>query len=442
MVQMARCSMLPWARVMSADKNYLARLSDYPDVVELLKRVAGSLSAGAAPRARPGTGDAAPRTPTTKSADTARSALPHGIAKKNFYCTWVQWPCSPWDEHEPWRWFGNARGAEAYKPDGTGWKDWLLAILPGGVFIEGYHDFLQEAHQPPFLARSDKEGSRKVHAAANPNFVGYAMELYDGSQYRDWYYVPGNATTVDKLRNSGAVYRELLARDLSLSGSIGPALRPDIDRIRFQRYRLTATADAGLLPDRALVVSFLNTFHLFTSIANVVIDLRGVDEWLRDIALRPYLSYRVANCARSVLEHAWSTAPHSSDPNLPVNEQGLAHFRDSALAAFGTLLTDDACLFLVIEVGGEKLKKQLSKLIIRAGLDGVVSFLTVVKPLFELCKRNGPGLDFLFCVAGGAQRVPRAVGEDAGRAAVHRPGVGGGAAGRAAQLQAATGLSR
>ena len=384
-------------RLMSADTNYLARLSDYPDVVELLARVAGSLSVGAAPRARPGTGDAAPRTPTTKSADTARSALPHGIAKENFYCIWLPWsPCSPWDEHEPWRWFGNARGAEAYKPDGTGWKDWLLAILPGGVLIEGYHDFLQEAHQPPFLARSDKEGSRKVHAAANPNFVGYAMELYDGSQYRDWYYVPGNATTVDKLRNSGAVYRELLARDLSLSGSIGPALRPDIDRIRFQRYRLTATADAGLLPDRALVVSFLNTFHLFTSIANVVIDLRGVDEWLRDIALRPYLSYRVADCALSVLEHAWSTAPHSSDPNLPVNEQGFAHFRDSALAAFGTLLTDDACLFLVIEVGGEKLKKQLSKLVIRAGLDGVVSALTVVKPLLDYANETVPVLTSYF----------------------------------------------
>ena len=56
-----------------------------------------------------------------------------------------------------------------------------------------------------------------------------------GSRLRDWYYVPGNTTTVDKLLNSGAAFREVLAGD-------GRILGPHIDRIRFQRYRLTAAA--------------------------------------------------------------------------------------------------------------------------------------------------------------------------------------------------------
>ena len=370
-------------RLMSADKNYLVRLSDYPDVVELLKRVAGSLSAGVALRARPGTGDAAPRTPTTKSADTARSALPHGIYKPGFYCTWAlvdlflpgEW-CSPWDEHEPWRWFGNARGAEAYKPDGTGWKDWLLT-LPGGVFIESYHDFLQEARQPPFLARSDKEGSREVHAAANPSFIGYAMELYEGSQYVDYYYVPGNATTVDKLQNSGAAYRELLAgRALSLSGNI--------DRIRFERYRLTATTNDAA-DYRALVVSFLNTIKLFVSVVNVATDVSVVDDWLREIASTTYYNFRLANCARSLLEHA-----HPTDPSRSAITQAFALFLDSALASFSTLVTDDACRSVVIEFGGEKLKEDLIQLGIDLGLDGAMSAVTGAKPFADAANELVP----------------------------------------------------
>ena len=401
-------------RLMSADKNYLTRLSDYPDVVAVTRRMAGSVSDGGAsalkragrsaadaraiqksrlmahqalvhgPRRRKvvdnraiSGGDARQLRLLNGPAADARSALPDGIVKENFYCTPLTgWPCSPWDEHEPWRWFGNARGAEAYYPDGTSWKDLFLALVP---YVEAYHDFLEEAQYPPFLARSDAEDARAVHAAANPSFVGYAMELYEGSQLRGWYYVPGNATTVDKLRNSGAAFREVLAGD-------GLILGPDIDRVRFQRYRLRAATD-GWLPDRALVVSFLNTFHLLSSIANMVTDFSAVDGWLRDIAEKPYLYFRIASCASAFPERHFER----DDPNRPVTERMLAFFRDNGPSLFGRLLANEACRSLVVEMGGEKLVGLLRNLIGPAALDTVASVLSLGLFLVDSANEVVPG---------------------------------------------------
>ena len=189
-------------RLMVSDKTYLVRISDYPDVVAAIQSMAGSLDVGEAARMT--------LAGARRLAEAARrDALPDGIVKGNFYCFWWPLPCSPWDEHEPWRWFGDARGAEAYYPDGTGLKDFLLAVAPGGVFLEAYHDFLEEAMQPPFLARTELRDVYAIHAAANPSFVGYAMELYAGTQLQGWYYVPGNSTTFSKLRNSGAAVTTL-----------------------------------------------------------------------------------------------------------------------------------------------------------------------------------------------------------------------------------------
>ena len=360
------------ARLMGADKSYLGRLSDYPDVVALVQRMAVSLTGG---------GGRAAMARASRSADAARSsALPDGIVKESFYCTPLTgWPCSPWDEHEPWRWFGDAKGATAYWPDGTSWTDWFQFLAPGGVFVEGYVDFLEEATVPPFLARSDDEDARAVHAAAAPGFTGYAMELYEGSRLRDWYYVPGNTTTVDKLLNSGAAFREVLVGD-------GRILGPHIDRIRFQRYRLTAAAAGGLRPDSALVVSFLNTFHLLSSIANVATDFSAVDEWLNDMATDPSLYLHIASCASALFPERYL---ETSDPNDSAIEQMLAFVRSTPKHLPGILL--GPCRELVLKVGGEALVNALGKLISRAALDALVSTLTGVKPVFDLANDAVPG---------------------------------------------------
>ena len=353
-------------RLMGEDKNSLVRLSDYPDVVAVMQRMARSLSGAASPaRAK-------------ASAAVARAAAPGGNVKTDFYCIRLtRWPCSPWDAHEPWRWFGNARGAEAYKPDGTRWTNFLRIIIPGGVYVEAYHDFLEEAKYPPFLARSDAEGSRELHAAANPSFVGYAMELYEGSQYRYPYYVPGNTTVLDKILNSGAAYREVLAGD-------GLRLSPDIDRIRFQRYRLTGRVDGEGLPDHAAVVSFLNTMHFAASVANVVTDVSVVEKWLDGLRRDPRLYGRIVECAGAYTERFLET----NDPNQLATEQMLAFFRDNAGALFGTLLSNGGCRELILEAG---LEKVLEELIARASLEAVVDMLTGVKPLFDVANDTVPG---------------------------------------------------
>ena len=244
------------ARLIGADKNALIRLSQYPDVSAAIQRLVGSLAAGAgAARARSG----------KSAAQVSSAALPEGIVREGFYCTpLTRWPCSPWHAQEPWRWFGEARGAEAYYPDGTDWSRLLQAAAP---FAEGYPDFLEEAAQPPFLARSERAGRRAVHAAANPGFAGYAMELHEGSQLTGWYHVPGNTITLSKLLNSGAAHRRVVAGNGSTFG-------PEVDRVRFERYRLSADGGGHALPGQAAVVGFLNTARFMASVAHQVTDMQ------------------------------------------------------------------------------------------------------------------------------------------------------------------------
>ena len=256
------------ARLMGADTGYLGRLSDYPDVVALMQRMAESLHGGDAA--------AALARAQGKAAPVAQSVLPEGTVKTDFYCTpLTRSPCSAWEAHAPWRWFGEARGAETYRPEGMGWAEFFRRAASGGVFAEGYEDFLEEAARAPFLARS--EARSEVHAAASPGFAGYAMELYAGTQLRGWRYVPGNATTVAKLASSGAAYRELIA---------GDDLSADIDRIRFERYRL---GDGGETSDRAAVVGFVNTAQMLLAVAG------GGERCERDGA--------AAHCARGRCGH-------------------------------------------------------------------------------------------------------------------------------------------
>ena len=358
-------------RLMVADKNYLTRMSDYPDVVEVIQRIAGSLtSAGATATVVARSG---------RPAFDTRSALPDGIVKENFYCTPLTgWPCSPWDEHEPWRWFGTARGAEAYYPDGTSWVDLFLTINPG---LEAYLDFLEEANQPPFLARSDAEGARAVHAAANPSFARYAMELYEGSQFQEWYFVPGNSSVLGKLRNSGAAYREVRAGQ-------GRLLGPHIDRIRFERYRLLGQG----LSERAAVVSFLNTFHMLSSILGVVADLSAVDDWLDELSQDPRLYVAIAGCASVYSEHYFE----GNDPNRPMTERIVAFLKSLYPGAFESVLLSDACRALVTRAGGEKLQRVLRELIARTSLEAVVSFLTGIKPYLDIANDIVPsGVSYL-----------------------------------------------
>ena len=320
--------------------------------------------------------DAATLASAKRSAAAGRGSVPpDGVVKENFYCTpLTRWPCSPWDAHEPWRWFGNAKGAEAYYPDGTSRSDFILAFNPA---VEAYFDFLEEATHPPFLARSDAEHSREVHAAANPSFVRYAMELYEGSDFRDWYYVPGNATTLDKLLNSGAAYRKVRA-------GTGLELVPDIDRIRFERYRLTgertqAFGGEGGLPDHAAMVSFLNAFRLLSSIANVVTDVSAVDAWLDSLARDPRSDLEFASCAVAVGERYVV----SNDPNRSRLEWMATVVQDFAPALVRTVLTDDACRALIIRAGGQHLERALRRLIAQATLDTIATVLTGAKAIFD-----------------------------------------------------------
>ena len=345
--------------LMNADKNFLDRLYDYPEMVDLIKRMAVSLRRGAgAARAR-----------VTSSGAAAKSALPEGIEKKDFWCTPnVEYPCSPWDEHEPWRWFGDAKGISAFRPDNA-WEaagELVAAIVnpilaAGAVLAEGYGDFLVEATHPPFLARSEKRGSRHVHAAANPNFSAYAMELYKGSEYRGWYYVPGNATLLWKMHDSGAHYREALTGYHRL-------LNPDIDEVRFQRYRKPAPDDEDGLLGRSVIVSFANTLHVTVSIVSLLHDFSAITDWLNEFVAEHALVAGYAydqtldiagltKCLASFPEFFVAT----NDPNEDVKVQ-MFRFFSNVPALIGNILRTKACRTIALQGSGKLLEDVLVQL--------------------------------------------------------------------------------
>ena len=288
--------------LMASDKNYLDRLYSYPQAVTLIKSVAaGVASAGAEPSVEAGPGfkqlherDVAKALAAAEDIAAYNSETgPIGrLYKDDFYCvpgsgySFGILPCSAWKDREPWHWYGNALGLRALFPDK--WYEWLPVVFGSGyAFPRKYAKLVwREAGTPPFLAVSDDtmNGCRSfdfsckedgVHATANPNFVSYAMELYEDGVYQDWFYTAGNGTMYAKLRDSGAAYREFRAGPRR-TRSPPVLLSPEIDQVRFQRYRFSFAEgdEAGL--DRGAVVSFMNTLHFVISLVNLVTDLSEV----------------------------------------------------------------------------------------------------------------------------------------------------------------------
>ena len=243
---------------LAADKNFLDRIFDYPEVIRLIRQVATF---------RAGVRQARQAVQQMHQMLSAQSAAvpPTGIYKDDFWCSWFGWPCSPWHEHEPWQWFGDAKGVAHFYPDS--YLDVIGGLLTGGVSLSvgAYTGILKEATAQPFLARS--HGSPGLHATANPAFVDYAMELYSGDKYIGWYYTPRNSTVVRKLRNSGAAQR------LIPTGA-GTLLTQRIDRVRFERYRLSFDSE------QATTLTFLNGFKAVMAAVNLFSDFSAVVKWL------------------------------------------------------------------------------------------------------------------------------------------------------------------
>ena len=351
--------------LMAVDKNYLDRLYDYEDVVDLIKAIALDtvLAAGRPSRAPGPTGsrEVSNRSAYGASSSSRAAAIETGpIAvryKDDFYCVPSFWPCSPWQRHEPWHWFGDARGAEAFFGDGA-LANIVNLASPRYRLVGDYAAIALEANRPPFLAVSNGSldsfclfNCTNVHAMANPNFVNYAMELYAGGVYQDWFYTPRNSTVVDKLLNSGAAYRELLAGDDR--SDAGVQLGPDIDLIRFQRYRFAiAGGDSAL--DRGLAVSFMNAFQLIVAGVNIFTDVSAVGKAASKINEKHLAG--VNSCAVEVAKHLARRGLNIyADANQGASDQLYANANTVGVILLETVLKSSECRTLAAEmaVGGE-----------------------------------------------------------------------------------------
>ena len=227
-------------QLMVADKNFLDRLFAHPEVVALIREVAAFRAAPAA---------------QGLSFHTAAVRM-DGIIRDDFGAD------SPWADDAPWQWFGTA-------------NRFFLPV------------------QPPFLAQSK---ASDLQAAANPNFVDYALRAYTGDAFHDWYHTPRNADQIDKLLNSGAAQRLL-------------RLAPEINRVVFTRYRWTLE-DAPLGP----AYSFLNTFKMVTSVVSLMRNVKAVQRWLE--GLPPTAVPAIAACGVELVTAVRLSVPTSGSVGI------------------------------------------------------------------------------------------------------------------------------
>ena len=366
--------------LMASDKNYLDRLYSYPQAVTLIKSVAaGVASVGAEPGV-----EAGPGFKQLQGRDVAQAlAAAEDIAaynsetgpiapfyKEDFYCipgsgySFGLIPCSPWNDREPWHWYGEAEGVRAFFPDNFLEVVLFIVSAPIGLAKEYAELVWQASGALPFPAVSEDtvRGCRSwdwtctedgVHATANPNFVNYAMELYEDGVYRDWFYTPGNSTMTDKLLNSGAAYREFRAGPRRTKSVL---LSPDIDVVRFQRYRFSLAGGDEKGVDRGAVVSFMNTLRLVIAAINVITDVSEVGEVLRNADV-VNLAEPIVECSAEVVNSVSRTFPDvivdgqvvlNSDPDKEVQDLLLGSLVNLGSAYLGALQTP-ACRNLLTQ---------------------------------------------------------------------------------------------
>ena len=368
------------AGLLAADKNYLDRLYDYPNAVTLIKSVAADVASVGTDATVSGVRVTLPQigrtAPPPLIVTPASSAVSSAVAnqeqgpitanyKEDFYCvpgsgfSFGLIPCSPWDKYEPWHWFGDAQGVKEYFPDS--FLDVVLnLVVPGFTLAQDHAELVWQASGDlPFLAVShgavqgcsERNCGNDVHAIANPNFVNYATELYEGDMYRDWFYTPRNATGITKLLNSGAAYRRLRA-------GTARALSPEIDRIRFQRYRFSlAEGNEADRLNRGVAVGFMNLLHIVLASVNIVSDVSEIRKALKVDAKNHVQS--IAACSTGVVTALAGTLPErwtdirDAEPD-EIREQLAEIFVDLASGLLGAL--DEAeCGEMMTEMLGEHL---------------------------------------------------------------------------------------
>ena len=362
--------------LLDADKNYLDRLFDYPDVVAQIKLIANTQEISAQTTQSRTTNYAKPIdiSYSRKLNYAQQSTINYSTTttKDDFYCTpLISWPCSPWHKNQTWQWFGDAKGIKAFYPES--YAEIALAMIRSGfspsgainyLTADGYAELVSEATQPPFLASSVEETA--IHAIANPNFVNYAMEMYEGDEYQGWYYTPSNSTMVQKLLSSGAAYQEIKTGNNKL-------LNPAIDKVRFQRYRLSYNTNSGVLPDRALAISFMNTLGAVASGINLFADASELNNWIHDQPVEKLLP-DMAGCALDIM--ASIEIYEDTNANGAI-EQAISFLGNNVTNLFKTIPQSSYCLGIGKNLGGKTLKKVLARQSVKAGIEFVANLTPV-----------------------------------------------------------------
>ena len=172
--------------------------------------------------------------PSVRSLSVPTDAMAQSTLGETFWLT------SPWNNGEPWVWYGETNSFDVTLP--------------------------------PFPALSLSQPS--LVASANPTMMNYVLEMYDesgakiaGPDGRDWYLVGRNSTLIQRAVNSHA------AQTLHNPAGIF-ANRPA--HIEYNKFWLTS---GDTVPTN--IVRTLNILHLGSGIINVVADAKFITSYLK-----------------------------------------------------------------------------------------------------------------------------------------------------------------
>ena len=330
------------------DKNFLDRLTEYENITSQISSIAENLKNSLKLEKS--------NSYLVKEAKSTDIDLTY---KDEFYCVSVWIICSPWNEHQAWNWFGDAKGIQEFYPDS--FLDTVFTLIaPGASFVGDYASFTTDFVSPPFLASS--EDTLGIHAFANPNMVNYVAEFYSDGELVDWYITPRNSTLVQKLLNSGAAYREFS------SFSSNASLTPEIDQISFNKYFSGANEHNGVS-----AVRVLNALNLVFSAANIVSDLSSVNNHIQKTVINNDLLAGIAGCALTVTSSFDFYVTEDEDVAM---EQFRSWVANNLNNVFELLVLNNECGNIVL-YGGQK----LSELLLAQGARSSIEFLANATPV-------------------------------------------------------------
>lgn len=375
---------------MRSNPGFISDLKDYPEIVDRVMKIATDLNEQLTPIAAANLNPTPLNRPSASLAQKSPVALrsePMILgAKGNTGTINDFWWGSPWDDREPWNWYGEAVGLDAFGLDSQ--ADIFLMMVsglgPAYLLLEGYDELLVDSTNPPFIATSKAPtpfwDTNNYAAIGNPGSMNYSMDLFDSlDNPLGWYIAPRNSTLIQKLINSGAAQRDLILG--SSSGIPANTARISLDKHVW---------DLKFTTPQERITKFLNFLHVGIAVANLATDLSGLSKALHDVSQNMGKFDAVSTC----LTELFNTADYANPSDMGWDQVVGYYFSSNYKSLFETAM---GCVpDLLRAYGGAELAKLAAVQAVSTAFDTSATILSAgLKTAFDGANELTPVLSSL-----------------------------------------------